>query len=113
MERKLSALLIRRKSNFSNNLLYFYFYSQSMSLVPTFNEVNSSRSASPRRLIKQVALESSPPTVESGDFASKVADYEQKIKSKDQFRIQRDRTRKITAATDQDAIAHARRTESW
>lgn len=60
-----------------------------------------------------MALESSPPAVDSGDFLSKVADYEQKIKSRDQFRIQRDRIRKITTTTDQDAIIHARRTESW
>ncbi|XP_072766929.1 protein unc-79 homolog isoform X2 [Anoplolepis gracilipes] len=85
----------------------------SASLVPMCNEINSSRSPSPRRLIKQVALESSPPAVDSGDFLSKVADYDQKIKSRDQFRIQRDRVRKITTTTDQDAVTHARRTESW
>ncbi|XP_011871476.1 PREDICTED: protein unc-79 homolog [Vollenhovia emeryi] len=86
----------------------------STSLVPTCNEVNSSRSASPRRLIKQVALESSPPAIDPGDFISKIADYDQKLRgSKDQFRIQRDRGRKITAITDQDAITHARRAESW
>lgn len=89
-----------------------YVCLQSASLVPTCNEVNSSRSPSPRRLIKQVALESSPPAIDSGDFLSKVADYDQKIKSRDQFRIQRDRMRKITT-TDQDAITHARRTEAW
>jgi len=85
----------------------------SQSLVPTCNEINSSRSPSPRRLIKQVALESSPPAVDYGDFASKVTDYEQKIKSRDQFRIQRERSRKINTTTDQDAITRARRTESW
>lgn len=90
-----------------------YAYLQSASLVPTCNEINSSRSPSPRRLIKQVALELSPPGMDPGDFVSKIADYDQKIKSKDQFRIQRDRTRKITAITDQDAITRARRTESW
>ncbi|XP_018400157.1 PREDICTED: protein unc-79 homolog isoform X2 [Cyphomyrmex costatus] len=85
----------------------------SISLVPTCNEINSSRSPSPRRLIKQVALESSPPAIDLGDFVSKIADHDQKIKSKDQFRIQRDRARKITAITDQDMIIHARRMESW
>lgn len=88
-------------------------FPQSISLVPTCNEVTSSRSPSPRRLIKQVALESSPPAIDPGDFVSKIADYDQRIKSKDQFRIQRDRTRKITAITDQDTTVHARRTESW
>lgn len=60
-------------------------------------------------------MESSPPTIDSGDFASKIIDYDQKVKSKDQFRIQRDKTRKITSttSTDQDAIIDARRTESW
>ncbi|KYN09887.1 Protein unc-79 like protein [Trachymyrmex cornetzi] len=85
----------------------------STSLIPTCNEINSSRSPSPRRLIKQVALESSPPAIDPGDFVSKIADYDQKIKLKDQFRIQRDRARKITAITDQDIITHARRMESW
>jgi len=60
-----------------------------------------------------VALESSPPALDPGDFVSKIVDYDQKIKSKDQFRIQRDRARKIIAITDQDTITHARRTESW
>jgi len=60
-----------------------------------------------------VALESSPPAVDYGDFASKVTDYEQKIKSRDQFRIQREKSRKINTTTDQDAITRARRTESW
>ncbi|XP_020280656.1 protein unc-79 homolog isoform X3 [Pseudomyrmex gracilis] len=100
------TVLTKQDSGASDNM--------SASLVPTCNEVNSSRSPSPRRLIKQVALESSPPAVETGDFASKVTDYEQKIKSREQFRIQRDRGRKtLTATTDQNAITHARRTESW
>lgn len=91
-----------------------YIYSQSTSLVPACNEINSSRSPSPRRLIKQVALESSPPAVDSGDFVClRATDYDQKVKSKDQFRIQRDRTRKSTTTMDQDAITHARRTEAW
>ncbi|EFN81676.1 Uncharacterized protein KIAA1409 [Harpegnathos saltator] len=94
----------------------------STSLAPASNGANSSRSPSPRRLIKQVALESSPPMVDMGDFASKITDYDQKIKTRDQYssmrdqglRIHRDKTRKVTnTTTDQDVITDARRTESW
>ncbi|XP_067215729.1 protein unc-79 homolog isoform X2 [Linepithema humile] len=99
-------VLVKQDSGTSENV--------STSLVPACNEINSSRSPSPRRLIKQVALESSPPAVDSGDFVClKATDYDQKTKSKDQFRIQRDRTRKSTTTMDQDAITHARRTEAW
>ncbi|XP_032682267.1 protein unc-79 homolog isoform X3 [Odontomachus brunneus] len=101
-----TMILMKQDSRTAENM--------STSLIPAFNEVNSSRSPSPRRLIKQLALESSPPTVDSGDFLSKITDYDQKLKSKDQFRIQRDKTLKITNTnTDQDTITDARRPESW
>ncbi|XP_078033882.1 UNC-79 domain-containing protein [Augochlora pura] len=55
----------------------------SISLVPTLNEVHSSRSTSPRRLTKQVALESPSTAIE-------VIEHERRAKLKDHVRIQRD-----------------------
>ncbi|XP_015191031.1 PREDICTED: protein unc-79 homolog isoform X6 [Polistes dominula] len=84
----------------------------SNSLVPTSNEIHSSRSTSPRRLIKQVALESPPPTIEGTDFNSRIFEHEKKTKLKDQIRIQRDKTRKVGTVTASD-VAFTRHMDSW
>lgn len=84
---------------------------QSASLVPTSNEVHSSRSASPRRLIKQVALESPPPAIESSDYPSRIFDLDRRTKIKDHVRIQRDKPRKDSIVGLDGPLA--RRTESW
>ncbi|KAG7202977.1 hypothetical protein KM043_010111 [Ampulex compressa] len=98
-----SAAPVKQDSTTSENM--------SASLVPTLNEVHSSRSASPRRLIKQVALESPPPAAEAADFVSRMSEHDRKAKSKEQVRIQRDKFRKNVGG--QDVIVSARRTESW
>ncbi|CAL7949507.1 unnamed protein product [Xylocopa violacea] len=94
---------VKQDSTASDNL--------SASLVPTSNEVHSSRSTSPRRLIKQVALESPPPVIESSDYPSRIFDPDRRARAKDHVRIQRDRPRKDNG-TGQDGPL-ARRTESW
>ncbi|XP_076762511.1 UNC-79 domain-containing protein isoform X6 [Xylocopa sonorina] len=94
---------VKQDSTASDNL--------SASLVPTSNEIHSSRSTSPRRLIKQVALESPPPVIESSDYPSRIFDPDRRARPKDHVRIQRDRPRK-DSGTGQDGPL-ARRTESW
>ncbi|XP_034177759.2 UNC-79 domain-containing protein [Osmia lignaria lignaria] len=94
---------VKQDSTTSENL--------SASLVPTSNEVHSSRSASPRRLIKQVALESPPPVIESSDYPSRIFDLDRRSKIKDHVRIQRDKPRKDSIVGLDGPIA--RRTESW
>ncbi|XP_043258139.1 protein unc-79 homolog [Colletes gigas] len=83
----------------------------SASLVPTSNEVHSSRSASPRRLIKQVALESPPPMPDPLDYPCRSFDHDRKTKIQDHVRIQRDRPRKGAIKAQDTPIT--RRTESW
>ncbi|XP_076392329.1 UNC-79 domain-containing protein isoform X6 [Megachile rotundata] len=94
---------VKQDSTTSENL--------SASLVPTSNEVHSSRSTSPRRLIKQVALESPPPAMESLDYPGRIFDLDRKIKTKDHVRIQRDKARKDSLVGQDGPMA--RRTESW
>lgn len=84
---------------------------QSASLVPTSNEIHSSRSASPRRLTKQVALESPPPAMESSDYPSRVFDPDRRGRVKDHVRIQRDRPRKDSISGHDGPLS--RRTDSW
>lgn len=79
--------------------------------MPTSNEIHSSRSTSPRRLIKQVALESPPPAVEGTDFNSRIFEHEKKTKSKDQIRILRDKARKI--GTTPSDVTFTRYMNSW
>ncbi|XP_076235457.1 UNC-79 domain-containing protein [Calliopsis andreniformis] len=83
----------------------------SASLVPTSNEIHSSRSASPRRLIKQVALESPPPAIEASDYPSRIFEHDKRARAKEHVRIQREKPRK-GGATGHDALL-TRRTESW
>ncbi|CAK9822552.1 Protein unc-79 homolog [Anthophora retusa] len=96
-------LPVKQDSTTSENL--------SASLVPTSNEVHSSRSTSPRRLIKQVALESPPPAIETLDYPSRLFDSERRAKAKDHVRIQRDKPRKDSIAGQEGPLS--RRTESW
>ncbi|XP_024935949.1 protein unc-79 homolog isoform X2 [Cephus cinctus] len=103
-EGKASQFPLKQDSVTSENL--------STSLVPTLHEVHSSRSASPRRLIKQVALESPPSAMESEDFGSRISDQDRRPKVKDQIRTQRDRMRKTPTGT-QHTIGSTRRTDSW
>ncbi|XP_066589783.1 protein unc-79 homolog [Prorops nasuta] len=80
----------------------------STSLVPTSNDVpSSSRSPSPRRLIKQVALESPPPD----DFNTRILEYDRRIKTREQIRISRDRIRKSPLGGHD--IMSSRRMDSW
>ncbi|XP_043278465.1 protein unc-79 homolog isoform X2 [Venturia canescens] len=81
-------------------------------LLPS-NEHQSSRSASPRRLIKQVALESPPPAIESDDFCFRLLEHERKAKFKDHTRMHRDRTRRLGTGSGPHVIGHTRRTDSW
>ncbi|KAK9304372.1 hypothetical protein QLX08_004330 [Tetragonisca angustula] len=83
----------------------------SASLVPTSNEIHSSRSTSPRRLTKQVALESPPPAIESSDYPSRMFDLDRRGRTKDHVRIQRDRPRKDSVTGHDGPLT--RRTESW
>lgn len=70
-----------------------------------------SRSTSPRKLIKQVALESPPPLSDLKEFTTRIMEHERKLKTKDRFRIQRDRNRKMTHL-GHDPITN-KRPESW
>ncbi|XP_043792736.1 protein unc-79 homolog isoform X9 [Apis laboriosa] len=83
----------------------------SASLVPTSNEIQSSRSTSPRRLIKQVALESPPPAIESSDYPVRAFDPDRRGRAKDHVRIQRDK-RRDSQITGHDGPL-TRRAESW
>ncbi|XP_006613749.1 protein unc-79 homolog isoform X9 [Apis dorsata] len=82
----------------------------SASLVPTSNEIQSSRSTSPRRLIKQVALESPPPAIESSDYPVRAFDPDRRGRAKDHVRIQRDKRRDSITGHDGPLT---RRAESW
>ncbi|XP_012272273.1 protein unc-79 homolog [Orussus abietinus] len=84
----------------------------SASLVPASNDVHSSRSASPRRLTKQVALESPPSTAEDEDFCARIVEHDRKLKVKDQTRIQKDKSRK-SAGGCQHLPGGAKRMDSW
>ncbi|XP_076284317.1 UNC-79 domain-containing protein isoform X2 [Lasioglossum baleicum] len=74
------ALTVKQDSTASDNALSIAL--QSASLVPS-NEVHSSRSTSPRRLTKQVALESPSTAIET-------IEHDKRAKIKDHVRIQRD-----------------------
>ncbi|KAG9433958.1 protein unc-79 isoform X9 [Apis mellifera carnica] len=82
----------------------------SASLVPTSNEIQSSRSTSPRRLIKQVALESPPPAIESSDYPVRAFDPDRRGRAKDHVRIQRDKRKDSITGHDGPLT---RRAESW
>ncbi|XP_017885375.1 protein unc-79 homolog isoform X4 [Ceratina calcarata] len=84
--------------------------SENVSLVPTSNEINSSRS-SPRRLIKQVALESPPPAIDFPDYPSRIFDPDRRPRIRDHVRIQRDKPRRDGGIGQDGPLA--RRTESW
>lgn len=84
------------------------------SLLPT-NEPDaaSSRCASPRRLIKQVALESPPGPMETDDFCFRLLDHERKAKFRDHARAGRDRARRGHGMNTFHVIGQPRRTEIW
>ncbi|KAF7993840.1 hypothetical protein HCN44_011109 [Aphidius gifuensis] len=82
------------------------------SLLPT-NDDTPSRCASPRRLIKQVALESPPGPLENDDFCFRLLDHERKAKFRDHARAGRDRARRAHASTTCHIIGQPRRTELW
>ncbi|XP_011310336.1 protein unc-79 homolog isoform X3 [Fopius arisanus] len=86
--------------------------SESLSAPLVTADPPSSRSASPRRLIKQVALESPPPVVETDDFCFRVLDHEKRGRLKDHARAQRDR-RRAYPSTSHHVIGSTRRMDSW
>lgn len=85
----------------------------SSSLLPK-NDDTPSRCASPRRLIKQVALESPPPgPIENDDFCFRLLDNERKAKFRDHAKAGRDRARRGHASATCHIIGQPRRTELW
>ncbi|XP_048512569.1 protein unc-79 homolog isoform X11 [Athalia rosae] len=79
-------------------------------LTPTVNDTHS-RSPSPRKLMKQVALESPPPVIEESFFRS--SEYDRKTKMEDLLRSQREKMRKTPFNMTQHSIGNIRRPESW
>ncbi|XP_074099660.1 UNC-79 domain-containing protein isoform X1 [Cotesia typhae] len=82
----------------------------SAALIP-INDNLSSRCASPRRLIKQVALES-PPPVETDDFSFHTFEHERRHKFKDYTRT-RDRNRRAYIGSNHHHALGQRRMDSW
>ncbi|XP_076225876.1 UNC-79 domain-containing protein isoform X2 [Nomia melanderi] len=92
-----ASLPVKQDSTASDNV--------SASLIPTSNEVHSSRSTSPRRLTKQVALESPSMTIESFE-------HDRKAKMKEHVRIQRDNSGRAPPFNMPDGPT-TRHTDTW
>lgn len=74
----------------------------------------TSRCASPRRLTKQVALESPPPVMETDDFCFRVLEHDRRGKLRDYTsRTQRERTRRGFGGSNHHVIGHTKRMDSW
>ncbi|XP_063983209.1 protein unc-79 homolog isoform X2 [Diachasmimorpha longicaudata] len=87
--------------------------SDNLSATPVATEAPSSRCASPRRLIKQVALESPPPVVETDDFCFRVLDHEKRGRLRDHTRVPRDRSRRVYPGPSHHVIGPTKRMDSW
>ncbi|XP_046744184.1 protein unc-79 homolog isoform X3 [Diprion similis] len=79
-------------------------------LTPIATEIHS-RSPSPRKLTKQVALESPPPVIEESFLRS--LEHDRKTKMEDLLRSQREKMRKTPFNMTQHSIGNIRRPESW
>lgn len=83
---------------------------ENLSPAVVTNDPPSSRSASPRRLIKQVALESPPPAAETDDFCFRILEHEKRGRLRDHTRGQRDRSRRYPG---HHVIGPTKRMDSW
>lgn len=79
-------------------------------LTATANDLHS-RSPSPRKLMKQVALESPPPIIDGSSFH--FSEHDRKTKMEDLLRSQREKMRKTPFNMTQHSIGNIRRPESW